>query len=142
MYLQNVPQFVLGLVGTWKAGGIAVSINPMNRERELELLLRDSGSSVLVCLESLYDGVARTVLAGPSGVRTVLTTSEREFQTRDDPRALPAAARPDLSGDDVTDLGAFLDAHRGTAPRRCRSAPGTPRSSPTPRGPPGRPRAR
>lgn len=116
MYLQNVPQFVLGLVGTWKAGGIAVSINPMNRERELELLLRDSGSSVLVCLESLYDGVARTVLAGPSGVRTVLTTSEREFQTRDDPRALPAAARPDLSGDDVTDLGAFLDAHRGTAP--------------------------
>lgn len=116
MYLQNVPQFVLGLVGTWKAGGIAVSINPMNRERELELLLRDSGSSVLVCLESLYDGVARTVLAGPSGVRTVLTTSEREFQTRDDPRALPAAARPDLSGDDVTDLGAFLGAHRGTAP--------------------------
>ena len=35
MYLQNVPQFVIGLVGTWKAGGIAVSINPMNREREL-----------------------------------------------------------------------------------------------------------
>jgi long-chain acyl-CoA synthetase len=23
LYLQNVPQFVIGLVGTWKAGGIA-----------------------------------------------------------------------------------------------------------------------
>src|SRR5215204_6306117 len=43
LYLQNVPQFVIGLVGTWKAGGVAVSVNPMNRERELELLLRDSG---------------------------------------------------------------------------------------------------
>ncbi|MCM3846954.1 AMP-binding protein [Pseudonocardia sp. DR1-2] len=116
MYLQNVPQFVLGLVGTWKAGGVAVSVNPMNRERELELLLRDSGSSVLVCLESLYDGVARTVLAGQTGVRTVLTTSEREFQTRDDPRALPGTTRPDLSGDDVTDLGAFLGTHRGSTP--------------------------
>jgi long-chain acyl-CoA synthetase len=31
LYLQNVPQFVIALVGTWKAGGIAVNINPMNR---------------------------------------------------------------------------------------------------------------
>src|SRR3979490_1735867 len=44
LYLQNVPQFVIALVGTWKAGGIAVSINPMNRQRELELLLTDSGA--------------------------------------------------------------------------------------------------
>jgi len=42
LYLQNVPQFVIAQLGTWKAGGIAVSINPMNRERELELLLKDS----------------------------------------------------------------------------------------------------
>ncbi|MEJ8280203.1 AMP-binding protein [Pseudonocardia spirodelae] len=115
MYLQNVPQFVIGLVGTWKAGGIAVSVNPMNRERELELLLRDSGAVVLVCLESLYDDVARSVLPG-SGVRTVLTTSEREHQTRDDPRAFGGTSRPDLSGDDVTDLAAFLEQHRGSAP--------------------------
>ena len=37
VYLQNVPQFVIAMVGTWKAGGIVVSINPMNRERELAL---------------------------------------------------------------------------------------------------------
>ena len=36
VYLQNVPQFVIAQIGTWKAGGIAVSINPMNRERELQ----------------------------------------------------------------------------------------------------------
>lgn len=32
LYLQNVPQFVICLVGTWKTGGIAVNINPMNRD--------------------------------------------------------------------------------------------------------------
>ncbi len=52
MYLQNVPQFIIGLVGTWKAGGMGVSINPMNRQRELELLLKDSGTTVLVCLQA------------------------------------------------------------------------------------------
>ena len=62
LYLQNVPQFVIGLVGTWKAGGIAVSINPMNRARELELLLTDSGSSVLVCLQDLFHDVAAAIL--------------------------------------------------------------------------------
>src|ERR671933_417303 len=62
VYLQNVPQFVLAMVATWKAGGIMVSINPMNRARELAYQLTDSGAKVLLCLESLYDTVARTVV--------------------------------------------------------------------------------
>ena len=41
-----------------KAGGIAVSINPMNKERELAQLLTDSGATVLVTLQSLYRDVA------------------------------------------------------------------------------------
>src|SRR5690554_4487771 len=48
LYMQNVPQFVICLVGTWKIGAISVTINPMNRERELTLLLKDSGARVLV----------------------------------------------------------------------------------------------
>ncbi len=35
VYLQNVPQFVLAMIATWKAGGVLVPINPMNREREV-----------------------------------------------------------------------------------------------------------
>ena len=62
LYLQNVPQFVIAQLGTWKAGGIAVPVNPMNRERELETLLEDSGARVLVCLQSLYRDVAATVV--------------------------------------------------------------------------------
>ncbi|TVT45731.1 long-chain fatty acid--CoA ligase [Amycolatopsis rhizosphaerae] len=113
LYLQNVPQFLIGLIGTWKAGGIAVSVNPMNRERELELLLNDSGARVLVCLQSLYRDVASKVLAG-TGVRTVLTTSELEYQTRDDPRAFAGSERIELP--DTTDLAGMLARFAGRTP--------------------------
>ena len=62
VYLQNVPQFVIAMVATWKAGGVMVSVNPMSRKRELSYLLADSGATVLVSLESLYDEVAREVV--------------------------------------------------------------------------------
>jgi len=63
LYLQNVPQFVLAMLATFKAGAIMVSINPMLRGRELRLLLDDSGAKALVTLESLYRDVASAVLS-------------------------------------------------------------------------------
>ncbi|SFT08287.1 class I adenylate-forming enzyme family protein [Saccharopolyspora flava] len=115
IYAQNVPQFVIAQLGTWKAGGIAVSVNPMNRERELELILRDSGASVLVCLEDLYRDVARNVVAN-TDVRTVITTSELEYQTRNDERLFARVTRdPDFEGNRV-DMSELIDRHRGSAP--------------------------
>lgn len=121
LYLQNVPQFIIGLVGTWKAGGIAVSINPMNRERELELLLQDSGARVLVCLESLYRDVASGVV-GSTSVQTVLTTSELEYQTRNDPRAFSSTDR--ISCEGATDLAGLLERFRGQTPPSVSFQPG------------------
>jgi long-chain acyl-CoA synthetase len=121
LYLQNVPQFVIGLLGTWKAGGIAVNINPMNRERELELLLQDSGARVLLCLESLYRDVAAGVV-GRTGVQTVLTTSELEYQTRDDPRAFAGAER--VSSEDTVDLAGLLARFQGATPPPVTFEPG------------------
>jgi long-chain acyl-CoA synthetase len=113
LYLQNVPQFVIGLVGTWKAGGVAVSINPMNRERELELLLRDSGATVLVCLQSLYRDVAAAVLPNTS-VRTVLSTSELEYRERDDDRILGGSELIELP--DTVDMAGLIERFRGQRP--------------------------
>ncbi|WP_448612745.1 long-chain-fatty-acid--CoA ligase [Modestobacter sp. URMC 112] len=110
LYLQNDPQFVTALLGTWKAGGIAVPVNPMNRHRELELLLTDSGATVLVCLQGLHRDVAAAVLPG-TDVRTVVTTSELDFQTRDDPRVLAGAQRIPCPG--TADLVELLDRFRG-----------------------------
>ncbi|MEA2321061.1 MAG: long-chain acyl-CoA synthetase, partial [Solirubrobacteraceae bacterium] len=78
VYLQNVPQFVLATVATWKLGAIVVPVNPMYRERELEELLVDSGAVALVALESLYGAVAAAVVER-TPVRAVVTTSELDF---------------------------------------------------------------
>ncbi|KAA9151848.1 long-chain fatty acid--CoA ligase [Amycolatopsis acidicola] len=111
LYLQNVPQFVLAQLGTWKAGGIAVSVNPMYKERELGELLTDSGASVLVCLQSLYRDVAAKV---DSAVRLVLTTSELDLRGRDDERIFAGIERADCPG--TTDLLEFLGRHKGSRP--------------------------
>ena len=92
VYLQNVPQFLLSMIATWKAGGIMVSINPMNKQRELELLLTDSGATALVTHESLYGDVAAAVVPG-TDVRAVITTSELDFLDGPVPTLLSSVAR-------------------------------------------------
>jgi len=113
VYLQNVPQFVIAMVAAWKAGGVMVSINPMSRQRELSYLLKDSGATVLVSLEALYDEVAREVVPD-TDVRLVLTTSELEFQTRNDERLFAGMERRRHDG--TTDFLEFVTEHRGSAP--------------------------
>ncbi|MGH3437873.1 MAG: class I adenylate-forming enzyme family protein, partial [Sciscionella sp.] len=113
VYLQNVPQFVITLLAVWKIGAIAVSINPMNKQRELTTLLTDSGSVVLICLESLYDKVAREVV-GETEVRLVITTSELEYQNRDDRRVLGEVRRARHDG--TEDMAEMIAAHRGRSP--------------------------
>ncbi|MFD6674614.1 class I adenylate-forming enzyme family protein [Rhodococcus zopfii] len=110
IYAQNIPQFVIAQLGTWKAGGTAVSANPMYRARELEEILRDSGATVLVALQSLYKDVAENVV-GSTGVRTVITTSELDFQSANS-GTLAGAERVDCPG--TVDLVTMLERFRGT----------------------------
>ena len=113
LYLQNVPQFVIGMLAAWKAGGIAVPVNPMNRARELDAVLRDSGTRVLVCLQSLYRDVASQV-AGAAGVAAVVTTSELDYRARDDQRVFAGIER--LDGEGTHDMPALIERHRGQRP--------------------------
>ena len=108
LYQQNVPQFVIALLGAWKAGAIAVSVNPMNKERELDVLLRDSGAKALVCLESLY-ATARAVFGG-----LVVTTSELEHQTGNDQRIFAGVERIPCAG--AVDMSDLISRFRGQRP--------------------------
>ncbi len=121
VYLQNVPQFVMAMVAAWKAGGVMVSINPMSRTRELSYLLADSGASVLLCLDTLYDEVARDVVPR-TDVRLVLTTSGLDLQTRDDERLFAGVTRQRHEG--TTDLLEFVERHRGQTPPPVTFEPG------------------
>ncbi|MFF2128303.1 class I adenylate-forming enzyme family protein [Streptomyces olivochromogenes] len=99
LYTQNNPAFVVGLLAAWKAGGVAVLVNPMNKARELSHLLRDSGATALLSLDDLYLSVAREVLdGGQTEVRQVFVASARDDQKRDDGRVIPVAEQPAVSG--------------------------------------------
>jgi long-chain acyl-CoA synthetase len=113
LYLQNVPQFVIGMLATWKAGGIAVPVNPMNRARELDAVLRDSGTRVLVCLQTLYRDVAARV-AADAGAAAVVTTSELEYLARDDQRVFAGIVPVGTPG--AVDMTSLIDRFRGQAP--------------------------
>jgi long-chain acyl-CoA synthetase len=113
LFLQNVPQFIIAMIGTWKAGGIAVAVNPMNKERELDLVLRDSGAVALVCLEDLYQDVASKVIGGTS-VKQVISTSALEYQTRNDERVLGGISRARREG--TQDMAALIGRFRGQQP--------------------------
>jgi long-chain acyl-CoA synthetase len=121
LYLQNVPQFVIGLLATWKAGAVAVPVNPMNKARELDAVLTDSGARVLVCLEGLYRDVAAEV-AQNNGV-TVITTSELEYRGRHDARVF-AGLEGEPIPDGAEDMTTLIGHHRGEAPRPPGFGPG------------------
>ncbi len=113
LYLQNIPQFVIGMLATWKAAGVAVPVNPMNRARELDAILRDSGARVLVCLQSLYRDVAAAVV-GNTDVSAVVTTSELEYRARDDQRVF-AGVEP-VACEGAYDMTGLIDRFRGQEP--------------------------
>ena len=113
LYLQNVPQFVIGMLGTWKAGGVAVPVNPMNRARELDTILRDSGARVLVCLQSLYRDVAVAVIQD-TDVTAVVTTSELDYRVRDDQRVFAGIER--VASEGTNDMSGLIDRFRGQEP--------------------------
>jgi len=61
----NVPQYLITMVGTLRAGFTVVNINPLYTARELEHQLHDSGASVLAILENfahVYQEIAHQAL--------------------------------------------------------------------------------
>lgn len=55
--LPNSPHYVFSLFATFRVGGIAVQVNPMYVEREIEHVLNDSGATTMVVLDAFYSRV-------------------------------------------------------------------------------------
>lgn len=119
IFAQNIPQFVIAQLGTWKAGGIAVSANPMYKHRELAEILQDSGATVLVSMQDLYQNVARDVVPDTQ-VHTVITTSELEYQTAN---RGPLADAQVIDCPDTVDMASMLAENRGQRPPAVELAP-------------------
>ncbi|MFC2063317.1 long-chain fatty acid--CoA ligase [Chloroflexota bacterium] len=55
--LPNCPQFIIAQLGVWKAGAIAVPINPLYTESELRHMLGGCGAKTAIVLSRFYDKV-------------------------------------------------------------------------------------
>lgn len=119
LVLQNIPQFIIAVVAAWKLGAVIVPINPMYREREISTVLVDSGAIGVICLESLADLVIAAT--ADTEVRTIITTSELQFQTRTDPRIFGSTER--IRADGTVDMMELIEQYRGRRPADVRLQP-------------------
>jgi long-chain acyl-CoA synthetase len=88
--LQNDPHWLTTLLAVWKAGLIAVPLNPMLREVELAHYLKDSGARGLVTTEEYLRETATAALAG-SAIRFVLLDGDGDGEGRVAPTTNEAA---------------------------------------------------
>ncbi len=110
LYAQSNPAFLITLLATWKAGGIVVTVNPMNKARELAYILQDSGAKALVCLDELFDSTVKPVLdEDAASLPIVITYSAFDGQKEDDARVLGTRTSIVLP-DSVQPLQGILDA--------------------------------
>lgn len=99
LFLPNTPQLVLALLGAWKAGAVAVPINPLYTEPELEFALQECGAETVVVMTRYYSKVK--AVQARTKVRHVIATNIKEYLP---PvlRILFTLAREKKEGDRVT----------------------------------------
>lgn len=113
LYLQNVPQFVIALLASWKLGCTVVPVNPMLKGRELSYVLADSGAKGLICLQELWNSSAAKAAEG-SPVSVAVTTSPLDGLSADLPPVLRSAQRAETPG--AEDLAHLLRRYAGQRP--------------------------
>jgi fatty-acyl-CoA synthase len=67
LFMQNCPQFVIGLHAVVRAGAVVVPVNPMNKGDELPHHIADAGARVAVASSDIAAEMARASDALPAG---------------------------------------------------------------------------
>jgi long-chain acyl-CoA synthetase len=77
LILPNTPNFFVAEFGIWKAGAIAVPLNPTYSERELEIALDSTRAETAITLTLFYRKLK--AVQGRTHVRRVIATSIKEY---------------------------------------------------------------
>lgn len=77
IHLVNCPQWAICYWGITKIGGIAVSLNPLFKEKELHYQINDANVKAVFTLDQLYPVVQR--VKDQSGLREIIVTSLADF---------------------------------------------------------------
>ncbi len=75
--LPNCPQFVIAAYATWRVGGVVVCCNPLYVAREVEHLVKDSGTETFVVMSQFYERVKS--IRGNTGLKRVIVTNVKEY---------------------------------------------------------------
>ncbi|NOU98969.1 long-chain-fatty-acid--CoA ligase [Paenibacillus planticolens] len=75
--LPNCPSAIIAYFGTLLMGGIVVMTNPLYMDRELVHQLSDSGATVIVTLDLLFDRVQKAKARTP--IQHVIVTSIKDY---------------------------------------------------------------
>jgi len=112
IYLQNIPQYALSLLALWKLGATALLLNPMYKRTELRHLIDDSGAIGIICADTVVKETLETLK--DSTIRWLISTSQLDFQTRNDPRIFSGTHRPAPAADG--DVAALIRDFDGSRP--------------------------
>ena len=77
MLLPNSPNIVISQLAIWKAGAIAVPVNPLYSEGELEFALKECSAEVAIVLTPYYGVVKK--LQPLTSLRLVIVTRVKEY---------------------------------------------------------------
>lgn len=108
LMLQNVPAMPIAMHASWLVGAIVTPVSAMLKAKELRHQLVDSGATVVVCLESLYEVVAE--VRDDTRVAHVVTVSELDL-LEDIPTPLAGHAHHETAGGMA--FAGLVEAHAG-----------------------------
>ena len=72
LMLPNILQYPVALIGLFRAGLVAVNVNPLYTPRELKHQLTDSGAKCIIILENFADTLEEVIEA--TKIEHVITT--------------------------------------------------------------------
>jgi long-chain acyl-CoA synthetase len=80
LLMPNCPQVIIAQLGVWKAGAVAVPLNPLSSDEELAHALADTGARAAVVLSRFYHKIKR--LQPGTALEIVIATNIKEFLPR------------------------------------------------------------
>ncbi len=77
LIMPNSPQMIISELGIWKAGAIAVPMNPLYTVLELEHALNECGAETVIVLTPFYEKIKRVQTV--SRLKRVIATTIKEY---------------------------------------------------------------
>ena len=119
LLLPNCPEGVIGQLGTWKAGGIPVPLNPLYTTGELEEGINQSGATIALVYSQLYP-VIKSFQSRHPRLHMVVPVRIKDYSFK---IAAPGGDREILVQNGDAWLHELLDRYMGKTPAHVKTGP-------------------